>query len=563
MVIIIYFLTFILSAFMLISFLIRNKKADTMIVLFSLVITMNCLGRLMLGFSTNLDMALWANKFLYIGAIYSPFLANMILMRITEIPYSKYLASVMIWISTFVLVVSFTVGHSPIYYKQVSLGHTETYSYLIKSYGPLHILFPLLMFINLGIMIFCIMYALKNRQRIPTKTVVMIALVGISIIFIYVLERLLHAKISYLSVGYLLGCIILAKYFERIHTFDFSLIIAHSIERMKEHGFIIFDQSQKFIFANDFTKGLFPEIQDAWRRDFVVSKTDSFLYETIIDWALHAEHDQSKNIYFEDEYYKITSRDLFKNKKNIGKLIEIVNRTDEHRYIETVERYNENLRKDVAKKTVHISKIKDKILFGMAMMIESRDDSTGGHIKRTSDVVNVFAKHLLEIDHNYDKEFLDMVSRAAPMHDLGKIAIHDEILRKPGRFTEEEYEEMKRHAEEGAVIVHSILKDAESEDFVKIAVNIAHFHHEKWNGEGYPTGISGEQIPVEARIMALADVFDALVSKRCYKEKYSYENAFRIIEESIGTHFDPNLGKEFIACRKQLEQLYDEYPESC
>ena len=145
------------------------------------------------------------------------------------------------------------------------------------------------------------------------------------------------------------------------------------------------------------------------------------------------------------------------------------------------------------------------------------------------------------------------------MHDLGKIAVDDSILRKPGKFTPEEYEKMKKHAAEGAVIVKKILDETNDKDFERIAVNVAHYHHEKWNGEGYPEHLKGTEIPLEARIMALADVFDALVSKRYYKDAYSYDDAFKIIEESIGSHFDPELGRIFLSVRPKLEELYDRY----
>ena len=127
------------------------------------------------------------------------------------------------------------------------------------------------------------------------------------------------------------------------------------------------------------------------------------------------------------------------------------------------------------------------------------------------------------------------------MHDLGKIAIDDSILRKPGRFTPEEFEVMKTHSAEGARIVSDILKDTDDEEFRKIAVNVAHYHHERVDGSGYPDGLKGDEIPLEARIMAIADVYDALVSKRVYKESYSFEKADRIIIEGMGTQFDPSL----------------------
>ena len=116
---------------------------------------------------------------------------------------------------------------------------------------------------------------------------------------------------------------------------------------------------------------------------------------------------------------------------------------------------------------------------------------------------------------------------------------------------------MKRHSKEGAIKIKKILENVEDKDFVKIAINIAYYHHEKWNGKGYPTGKKETEIPIEARIMALADVFDALVSKRCYKDSFSYDQAFSIIKDSLGQHFDPDLGTLFLECRPELEQYYN------
>ncbi len=212
-------------------------------------------------------------------------------------------------------------------------------------------------------------------------------------------------------------------------------------------------------------------------------------------------------------------------------------------------------------KSRKISAIQDSIIRGMAVMVESRDNSTGGHINRTSDCVKVFVRRLVETEKykGLSDSFCKSVVKAAPMHDLGKIAVDDEVLRKPGKFTDEEYEKMKAHSAEGARIVERVLNEVDDLEFKQIAVNVAHYHHEKWNGTGYPEKISGEQIPLEARIMALADVFDALVSKRCYKDSFTYDKAFSIIEESLGTHFDPELGQVFLDIKADLIELYDRY----
>lgn len=240
-------------------------------------------------------------------------------------------------------------------------------------------------------------------------------------------------------------------------------------------------------------------------------------------------------------------------------MVEIEDDTQRRKYVRLLHNYNRELERSVEEKTHHISDMQDKMLLGMADMIESRDSSTGGHVKRTSEVIRIFTKELeqAEIGYGFSKEFLIYVMKAAPMHDLGKVAVDDRILRKPGKFTQEEFEEMKNHARKGGEIVSRVLQGVEDADFIRIAENIAHYHHEKWNGEGYPEHLSGSDIPLEARIMALADVFDALVSRRCYKDSMDYDSAFRIIEESLGSHFDPELGKIFLQCREQLVAYYE------
>jgi response regulator RpfG family c-di-GMP phosphodiesterase len=217
------------------------------------------------------------------------------------------------------------------------------------------------------------------------------------------------------------------------------------------------------------------------------------------------------------------------------------------------------MEEEVAEKTESLDRIRQTIVMGMASMIESRDFSTGGHIRRTSDVVDVFAQELMDAGTSLSRKFLHMVVIAAPMHDLGKIAVDDAVLRKKGKYTPEEYEAMKMHAANGAVIVRRVFSGMDDEELVNVVANVAHFHHEKWNGTGYPLGLKGEEIPIEARIMALADVFDALVSKRYYKDAYSYDEAFKIIEDSIGSHFDPELGRIFLNARPKLEEMYDRF----
>lgn len=202
----------------------------------------------------------------------------------------------------------------------------------------------------------------------------------------------------------------------------------------------------------------------------------------------------------------------------------------------------------------------DSMVEGFATMVENRDDNTGGHIRRTRAYVNLML-HKMRHDKRYEgivnKDYLVNVSNAAPLHDIGKIATPDRILQKPGKLTDEEYAVMKEHAARGGEIILNTFKDIDSPEFQKIAYEVARFHHEKYNGKGYPDRLSGEQIPLHARVMAIADVFDAVSQKRCYREAMPINQCFDIIAKGSGTDFDPYLTQMFLGSRAEIEQLMD------
>ena len=556
-----YFIVFLLALILTGSFLVRNKNVDSVFMLFSLLVTINCFGRYMLATAENLEMAIWANKFLYIGGCYAPLLTVIVLAKLCNLKLPRLLITIMTAYSTLIICLVMTIGKCGIYYKDVELGCGNGYNYLIKTYGPLHTLYPIMMIIYTILMFFYVIYALKQRKQISFRAVMAISITGFSIMLMYILEKVTDSKISFLSVGYLFGIAIVIKYFERINMYDMSSNIASSIEKINEYGYLVFDNKYRYVNSNNLAKELFPEIKE-WVVDKKVPVSDSYVYNEMIEYLnnWNPKEKANKILHIENRYFRLNIRTISYGKKTaIGYLLELTDCTLEEKYYHTIEEYNASLEKEVAEKTEHILHMKDMMVLGMAEMVESRDNNTGGHIKRTSAVVKVFSRRL----NNYldkfciDEKFLRQVEKAAPMHDLGKIAIDDVILRKPGKYTEEEYAQMKKHPIEGAKIVENILKDVEDDDFLQITRNIALYHHEKWNGQGYPFGLSETNIPLEARIMAWADVFDALVSKRCYKEAFSYDKAFSIIEESCGEHFDPELGKIFLECRSELEELFD------
>lgn len=211
---------------------------------------------------------------------------------------------------------------------------------------------------------------------------------------------------------------------------------------------------------------------------------------------------------------------------------------------------------EMANREQQIIQMQSKTIEGMAELVESRDGETGAHVRNTAFFVELIAKKLAEdspYKHILTPEYISLLKRYAPLHDVGKIVISDTILLKPARLTKDEFELMKQHTVEGGHIIDSILSDIETPEHVQIAHDIAVYHHEKWDGTGYPSHLSGQDIPLCARIMSVADVFDALISKRCYKDAFTLKDAYQIIREAEGTQFDPNIVKAFFSAQTRIE----------
>lgn len=204
---------------------------------------------------------------------------------------------------------------------------------------------------------------------------------------------------------------------------------------------------------------------------------------------------------------------------------------------------------EVQKQSEMISKMQEEIILDFAEMVEARDKCTGDHIKKTSYYVRVIAEELQKegaFSGALTDDYIAKLVRSAPLHDVGKIQISDVILNKPGRLTAEEFELMKTHTTAGREILTKTSGIALSTGYLQDAIDMAYCHHERWDGTGYPSRLKGEEIPLSARIMAVADVFDALVSQRSYKQPFSYGKAIEIIKEESGTHFDPTVVNAFL-----------------
>ena len=233
---------------------------------------------------------------------------------------------------------------------------------------------------------------------------------------------------------------------------------------------------------------------------------------------------------------------------------------------DSLQNRNATLEAEVAKRMKENLHIQDVSIRALAHLAEIRDPETGNHLRRTQAYVDVLAHHLQghpRFAHFLTEQNIQVMVKSAPLHDIGKVGIPDHILLKPGKLTLEEWEIMKTHSRLGRDAIEQAERDTDQPvEFLRMAKDIAHYHHEKWDGSGYPAGLAGEAIPISARLMALADVFDALIARRAYKAPFSFEKAVSIICEGRDNHFDPAVVDAFQAELDKFEGISVRHADS-
>lgn len=497
---------------------------------------------------------------------FATFFVIIFLMRIfaeiCTIRYSRVILYSQFSLAILLAILVSRTDSSTVYLKAKSIQSFWGVSYLVADKGPLY--FLLYIFLGFAIIVsFSILgLSLKQRYEVSKKMIIEILLCVTTGLIIYIVPKLVGIPISFVSIWFTISDYLLLYLLRNFSMYDMTSNILNAYEQYSEHGYLAFDRKKRYTGCNEFAKKIFPELKTI-KIDSRITDKEKKLNATVSLWL--RDFDKGINKTYDIKYLgfsvRATVKDIKNGKHRIGYLIELHDITKQQQYIDLLDSYNYKLQTEIKTKTSEILQMQNSIITGMASMVESRDNSTGAHINRTSEGVRIFINELQKSEKykNFSIQFCKDVIKAAPMHDLGKIAVSDQILRKPGKYTKDEFEQMKKHSAEGTKIVSTVLKDVDDDEFKKVAVNIAHYHHERWDGTGYPEGIKKEEIPIEARIMSFVDVFDALVSKRCYKNAFSFDEAFDLINSELGTKFDPDLGEIFISCRPQLEKLYLSY----
>ena len=517
------------------------------------------MGYVFLIRAKNLDEDFLAYKIIYLGGCFLSLFIMLAILDLCNFRAQKWITGIFLIISTIVYLSVLTIGEYSFFYKDAVFKVKDGTPFVVnKHYVPFHTIFMIMILVYFMIPYFATLYSLIRKKDVSNKTVALLIVSEFLSVVGFFASKVASLDFELVPSTYIIAEIIFLIIMRKICMYSITDTGIDSIESSGDIGFVSFDKKLNYLGGSDIALIVFPELSTI-KIDTPAASNEKVKEEIIsrIEAFIENGDNDSFTKTMGNEIYRVSITKLYDAHKFRGYQLLIRNDTKEQNYIQLLNRFNESLEREVDLKTKHIVEMHDNLILSMATMVERRDNSTGGHIRRTSDVVSILVDEIKKDNelHLSDSFCKDLI-KAAPMHDLGKIAVDDAILRKPGRFTPEEFEIMKTHAAEGGRIVHEILRATDDEDFKILAENVAHYHHERWDGSGYPEGLRGEEIPIEARIMAIADVYDALVSKRVYKERMSFEQADSIIMDGMGKHFDKRLEKYYVAARPKLEEYY-------
>ena len=544
-----------------------HKHFDVNFTLIFTLIPIACLGYLLSALARSLEAAIIGQQIIYIGGSFLQLFIVFSIFNLCKVEVPKYLRLILFAFCAIVYASVLTIGHLDWFYTKVSFEMIGSRPILHKEYGIMHTVFYVLVCLYLITGIITIIYSWIRKKEIPRRILIMLIFPDIvCVVNYFIILKVFNLSVDLVPLGYIFAQLIYLLIAYRVNLYDVSNTVIDSFVQEQKVGYISFDFNLRYLGSNQVAKDLVPELNDIAIDELFGYKPsqrkirhflDSFRQNNENNTFVYVVNGPDDDSFEDDQFYNVNVNYLYDGKWKRGYIITFIDDTPNRKYIKLLDNYNDTLKKEVDDKTRHIVEMHDNLIMGMAMMVENRDNSTGGHIKRTSEGVRLLIDEILD-EGNLDlsDEFCKDVIKAAPMHDLGKIAVDDGILRKPGRFTPEEFEKMKAHAAEGAKVIHEILLHTDDDSFKKVAENVAHYHHERWDGSGYPEKLAGEQIPIEARIMAIADVYDALVSKRVYKEAFDFARADKIIMEGMGSQFDPRLQSVYEKARPKLEAYY-------
>lgn len=516
-----------------------NKVNYLLIVLF-LLLTITNSGFLAIALSETLSEAILAKKVCYFGACFLPVVLLFLVCEICNYKVSMWVRRVIYSICFFVYAMVLSIGITDWYYKDISLKEVDGVSVLVYDYGSFHALFYIILFGSLVFEGIILLYTLWKKHAVSRKNLYALLLLSLSNVLAFVLVRHIHTGIEIMPLAYALDSIILLYLFRRGIMYSIDENIAGSLAEQENSGYIMFDNQWNYLGCNTFVYKVFPDIKNCVvDRPLKDESGLQVILECLKDYL--EEKKDTFSVQICDKHYEGKIERIKYRKNPSGYIIELREDTDNWKYLNLLTEHNNELQhfqaeleEKVKEQTREIREQQEKMrelylqtIIAISDSVDAKDRYTSGHSKRVAKYAGMIAARM-----GKSKEEQDAIYHAGLMHDVGKIRIPDEIINKPGKLTDEEFEMIKVHPIAGFHILNSI----SNENAVA-----AKYHHERYDGKGYPNGIAGEMIPEVARILGVADSYDAMASNRSYRNALPQEKVRSEIEKGKGTQFDPEI----------------------
>lgn len=532
----------------------HGSRLQTILVILLYASLFNIVGYTLEMEAKTQELAMQSVKMTYIGKPFVVFTMYVFVMEYCGVGVKKSRRNFFYAICVAIAGLVYTNEYHHLFYSSVSYTNDGLFPHLVLKHGIFYNLYSIiLLYYFVGMVYVCARKYRQNDSEIIRKQVsVLMVMVlfssGCLALFLFNLTNGYDTT----ALAYIVAVFLFERLMRKYKLFDtLTLAKEEAVEHMT-NGLIVVNVYGDMVYSNDEADRVLLYIRKHGNKgiEYLEELANNSKYMFVDECS---QEDGNKHADSEKCVYELTMHEIFRNENSYGKMLLITEITDSYYY-------TERLQNELKKKTREVISIQRDIIGSFASMIEARDGITGLHIKNTANLVKVLV-YVMKNNPKYSgiitDEYAQMTAAAAHLHDIGKIAIPDRILQKEGKLTDEEFAIMKTHPVEGAKILENTIKGLESDAYYQIAHDMVLYHHEKYDGSGYPTGISGENIPLTARIMAVADVYDALRSKRHYKDGFSKEKSMAIMEESKGTHFDADIVTIFLEHIDEMEAVLD------
>lgn len=532
----------------------HGSRLQTILVILLYASLFNIVGYTLEMEAKTQELAMQSVKMTYIGKPFVVFTMYVFVMEYCGVSIKKSRRNFFYAICVAIAGLVYTNEYHHLFYSSVSYTNDGLFPHLVLKHGIFYNLYSvILLYYFVGMIYVCVRKYRQNdseiiRKQVSVLMVMVLFSCGCLALFLFNLTNGYDTT----ALAYIVAVFLFERLMRKYKLFDtLTLAKEEAVEHMS-NGLIVVNVYGDMVYSNDEADRVLLYIRKHGNKgiEYLEELANNSKYMFVDECS---QEDGNKHADSEKCVYELTMHEIFRNENSYGKMLLITEITDSYYY-------TERLQNELKKKTREVISIQRDIIGSFASMIEARDGITGLHIKNTANLVKVLV-NVMKNNPKYSgiitDEYAQMTAAAAHLHDIGKIAIPDRILQKEGKLTDEEFAIMKTHPVEGAKILENTIKGLESDAYYQIAHDMVLYHHEKYDGNGYPTGISGENIPLTARIMAVADVYDALRSKRHYKDGFSKEKSMAIMEESKGTHFDADIVTIFLEHIDEMEAVLD------